>query len=120
MPVRFHGKKDAVINRIAEALGTYLQDHPRALIDIYRRTAVVARIRVVDADLVDLSRARRHALVWRYLEPLPEEILFHVSLLLLTPADATESLGNQDFEHELALLRKKTAARRKSRTKISM
>ena len=120
MTIRIHGKKDTVIKRIAEALGSYVDDHPRTVIDVYRRTAVVVRIRLIDPDLDSLNRARRHAFVWRYLEPLPEETLFHVSLSLLTPTDASESLVNQDFELEIAMRRKKKAARRKSRAKLPL
>ncbi len=41
---------DAASREVQEVLSEYKQDHPRAIIDVYRYNPVSIRIRVIDVD----------------------------------------------------------------------
>jgi hypothetical protein len=110
MPIRVHGQRDPVIQRIRVALEGYLGAHPRARIDLYRRNPVSVRVRVVDPDFDGVGPIRRHKSVWHYLEPLPAEAVFHVSLVLpLTPDERADSFGDAAFERDLAVRKRRKA-----------
>lgn len=96
MPISVpHGKTDEIIESIKGVLQRYQQDHELARIDIYRQNSVSVRIRIVDPHFADQDRPQRHALVWRYLDELPEEVVSDIStLLLLTLAETKTSFAN--------------------------
>ncbi|MEO6809473.1 MAG: hypothetical protein ABI353_10230 [Isosphaeraceae bacterium] len=93
------GKTDATLESMRTALDGYLVDHPRAMISLYRQNAVSVRVRVVDPGFRGLEKSERHALVWRYLDRLPEEVQGDVSMLvLLAPGEEATSLANLEFD----------------------
>lgn len=93
------GSSDEVMDQIIGALRTYHSDHPKAKIDVYRQNSVSVRIRIVDSGFAKLGRSDRHKLVWRYLEPLSDELQSEVSMLvLLAPGEVTKSFANMEFE----------------------
>jgi hypothetical protein len=94
------GAPDDVQTAIADALAVYVQEHPRAHIDLCRQSRFSIRVRVVDPDFVDLSRADRNDLVWRSLARLPEDVQSDITMLvLLTPEEMATSGANLEFEH---------------------
>lgn len=103
MSVRIHhGPSDDVVDAIVAVLTPYAADHPAARIDVYRQNSVSIRVRVVDPDLADLARPDRHDELWRYLDPLPEDVQAEISmLLLLSPLEVHESFANVEFEDPL-------------------
>ena len=102
MSTEIRGKSDPALQAIVNALANYEADHPRAEIVAYRHGSVSIRVRIVDPDLAGTSRSDRHDKVWSYLEPLPEDILSQISILLpLTPDEEPTSIGSLDFDHPL-------------------
>lgn len=93
------GSSDKVIDQIIAALRAYQTDHPKARIDVYRQNSVSVRVRIVDASFAKLGRSERHELVWRYLEPLSDELHSEVSMLvLLAPGEVKKSFSNVEFD----------------------
>jgi hypothetical protein len=100
MPITLRGASDDSIDQVLRGLGGYEAQHPNAQIEVYRRSSVSIRVRIVDPDFAGISRSDRHEIVWRFLEPLPEDVQSQVSLLiLLTPEETATSLANFEFEH---------------------
>ncbi|MFO0966721.1 MAG: hypothetical protein U0793_14200 [Gemmataceae bacterium] len=95
-------KKDKGVEAIRSALSPYLGAHPKAKLDVYRKNPVSIRVRIVDPDFAKVTKGQRHDDIWSFLEPLPEELLSELSLLLLlTPEESTKSIANLDFDHPL-------------------
>lgn len=100
MSVTIRGKSDKNLKIIREALLSYGSQHPEAEIVLYRRNAISVRIRVVDPCFAGLSKPARHELVWKSLQNLPDELQSDISMVvLLSPDEVQESLGNLEFEH---------------------
>ena len=60
------------------------------------------RVRIIDPDFAGVGLAERHDAVWKLSDPLPEEVLSHLSgLLLLTPAEKKTSFANVEFDHPI-------------------
>jgi len=90
---------DEYVRAIADVLGRYEADHPRAAITVYRQNSACIRIRVVDPDFAGLDQVERDEKVWEYLDRLSEEIRSDITfLLLLTPDEMEKSLANLEFE----------------------
>lgn len=87
------------------ALKPYLDQHPKAQVDMYRRGKYILRLRIIDPDFAGMDRKDRDDLIWDMLyERLPKELLEDITMvLLLTPAEADESMANTDFEKPLPL-----------------
>jgi stress-induced morphogen len=95
-------KKDEALEAVLAALRRYQEDHPRAQTKAYRHNSVAIRVRITDPDFAALDNFQRHDLVWKYLDPLSEEVLNQISmLLLLAPAEVKRSLANMDFDDPL-------------------
>jgi len=89
---------------ILKALQPYLSAHPKARLEMYRRGKFILRIRIIDPDFAGMDRIERDNLIWSYLDQVPGDITQDITmLLLLTPAEASESFTNQDFEKPLPL-----------------
>lgn len=102
MPITVRGSSDSVLDAIRDSLKGFQTDHPNAKIEIYRQNSVAVRLRIIDPDWKRLSKSERHQVVWRELENLPEEDLFHLStILLLTPEEAKSSFANMEFENPI-------------------
>ena len=100
MPTLYRGRKDSVLEKIAAALAAYERDHPGAQTSYYRQNSTSVRIRVIDAEFSELSKADRGRIVWPYLRGLAEKVQGDITvLLLLSPDEAEKSLGNHDFEN---------------------
>jgi len=99
MPIRVtRGKKDDNVKAIAKAMEAYLEDHRDAKVALYRHNSVSIRIRVIDPTFRSMSKSERHALVWQYLEKLPEEVGEDISMLVvLAPGEEKRSIGNLEF-----------------------
>jgi len=95
-------QNDAVLREIQDALKSYLDEHPKASLSLYRQNLASIRVRIIDAEFSGLSQGQRHELIWSYLEPLSEETLSELTiLLLLTPSETKRSIANLDFEHPI-------------------
>jgi hypothetical protein len=93
------GKSDAVVEQIREALTAYVKPHPNCQIVIYRQNAMSVRVRVIDPDFAGIDWADRHDLVWSLFANLPDEVVSHISvLLLLTPDETQTTFANMEFD----------------------
>lgn len=97
----YHLKTDSDTEAVEELLREkYASAHPQAQVTVYRYNPVSIRIRVIDPDFHDLSRADREDIVWKILEKLPEEVVSDISVcLLITPDEKADSLMNFEFDH---------------------
>lgn len=90
---------DSKLRAITEKLDAYQQDHPSSVIEVYRHSPYVVRIRIVDDAFRGKSRVERHRMAWNYLATLDDETLSDVSLLLLlTPSERSTSMVNVEFD----------------------
>jgi hypothetical protein len=93
---------DGEVRAIKDVLESHKRSHPGAQIDSYRQNSGSIRIRIIDPDFRKLDKALRHDQVWEILEPLPEDILSQITvLLLLTPEEVKTSFANMDFENPI-------------------
>ena len=93
---------DPEVRAILERLESHRVSHPRAKISSYRQNSGSIRIRIIDPDFRRLDRAQRHDQIWEILEPLPEDLLTQITvLLLLTPGETKQSIANMDFENPI-------------------
>jgi hypothetical protein len=87
---------------VLQALRDYENQHPDAQIEAYRQNSVSIRVRIIDPDFAGISRAERHEIVWRFLEPLPDDVQSQMSLLiLLTPEELPTSIANLEFDNPI-------------------
>lgn len=99
MPAKIRGSRDECLEAIASALEQYGRGHPGAEIELYRRNWASVHARIVDPDFAGTSSADRHELVWKFLEPLPDDVQSHMSvLLLLTPDEKKKSYASVEFD----------------------
>ncbi|HEX5442635.1 MAG TPA: hypothetical protein VFW87_02345 [Pirellulales bacterium] len=100
MRTKIRGSRDECVEAIASALEQYGRGHPAAEIELYRRNSAAIHARIIDPDFAGISRADRHEIVWKFLEPLPDDVQSHMSvLLLLTPAEKEKSFANLEFDN---------------------
>jgi hypothetical protein len=94
--------EEAEVRAIKHALKSYELCHPNAQVTSYRQNSGSIRVRIIDPDFRKLDKALRHDQVWGILDPLPEDILSQITvLLLLTPEEAKTSFANMDFENPI-------------------
>jgi stress-induced morphogen len=99
MGVIIRGKTDDVLEQFKQRLLAYRAHHPQADIVLYRQNSASIRIRIIDPEFTGLDRVQRNDLIWTFLDGLDNDVLFHLTiLLLLTPREAGKSLANEDFE----------------------
>ncbi|HJT34013.1 MAG TPA: hypothetical protein VJ783_18350 [Pirellulales bacterium] len=99
MKVNIRGSRDECLNAIANALDEYGRGHPASEIDVYRVNSASIHARIIDPDFKGISRADRHEIVWKFLEPLPDDVQSHMSvLLLLTPDEKKKSYASVEFD----------------------
>jgi stress-induced morphogen len=90
---------DPIFAAIVGAMGRYAADHPRAVVEAYRHGEYAVRIRVTSPDFARRSRTDRHTEVWAYLEPLSEEELGDLHILVcVTPEEKARSIASIDFD----------------------
>jgi stress-induced morphogen len=100
MAIDIRDDQDEILDAVGKILRVYEDRHPRARIEAYRRDSASIRIRIIDPDFEGLDRAKRHGDVWRLLDELPEDVLSHLSLLLLlTPKEKKTSFASYEFDH---------------------
>ena len=93
------GTSDDVIEQICAGLRAYEADHPQAKIDLYRQNAVSVRVRIIDPDFAGQDKSERIRRAWKYLDPVPEEVVGDIStFILLTPDEVARSFANFEFE----------------------
>lgn len=93
------GKQDEIIDQMIKVLEAHQADHPKARIELYRYNRFSARIRIIDADFADQTRAERSKAVWKYLGALDDEAQADISsLILLAPDETGISLMNLEFD----------------------
>ncbi len=93
------GRSDTVIQQIISALEGYQTNNPHSKIDLYRQNTVSVRVRIIDPSFVGQGKSQRSSTVWKFLDPLPEEVIADIStLLLLTPEESKTSFANFEFE----------------------
>lgn len=94
------GNSDDSLEAIAEALGTYEDDHPKATVTLYRQNAASIRVRIIDPDFAGIDIGTRHNQAWALVDHLPEEVQSEISILLLvTPKETKNSIANMEFEN---------------------
>ena len=100
MSIKLRTKRpDALLRQIVKALETYQASHPHADIEVYRHNTVSVRIRVIDPDFENQALDDRDEDIWGVLDPLPEDVVAEISLLLtLTPAEAEKSFASMEFD----------------------
>jgi len=94
------GNSDKILEEIAEVLESFVKDHPKAKIAIYRQNPASVRVRIIDPVFSKMSRAERNDYGWTYLDRLSEDAQADISLLLLlTPSEVKKDFANMEFEH---------------------
>ncbi len=94
--------ENAEVREIKQALSSYSRLHPNAKVDAYRQNSGSIRVRIIDPDFRKLDKAVRHDQIWEVLDPLSEDILSQITvLLLLTPEEVKTSFANMDFENPI-------------------
>ncbi len=100
MPINIRGDHDEILDAFMKVLREYESMHRGARIEAYRLDSASIRVRIVDPDFEGLDRAKRHEDVWRLLDELPEDVLSHLSrLLLLTPKEKKTSFASFEFDN---------------------
>jgi len=93
---------DVVRNTILSALRAYKNSHPSADIKVQRQNNVSLRIRIIDKDFKGMDLVDRDTALWKILEPLPDEVVSQITmLLLLTPQETKRSFANLEFDHPI-------------------
>jgi len=93
-------RQDRVLKEIASVLQEYTANHPRAQIDVRRRNRAPVYVRVINPEFSHQNWVEREAELWKLFRKLPDETFTEISwYLLLTPAEAKESLANREFEN---------------------
>ncbi len=88
------------VRAILDILESYKLSHPEARIAAYRQNSGSIRIRIIDPDFRKLDKAQRHDQIWEILDPLSEDILSQITvLLLMTLEEVKTSFANMDFEN---------------------
>ena len=102
MARRANKKQDERTAAIYQALATQfpeLDSRPKEVVYVYNPVAI--RVRVVDESFAGQSYSQRHRRVMKALEPLPEEIVGDITMVLaLTPSELEkqQSLVNLEFD----------------------
>jgi hypothetical protein len=103
MSIVIRGDHDETLDAFADVLREYETLHRRARIEAYRLDPASIRVRIIDPDFEGFDRAKRHEDVWRYLDGLPDDVLSHLSLLLLlTPREKKTSFASAEFDAPVA------------------
>lgn len=85
---------------ILEGLHEYKSEHPRSLIEAYRRNSASVRIRITDPDFKGKGVIQREDMVWNMLERLPDDVRGDITMLVLeTPDEVERSLSSREFEN---------------------
>ena len=93
-------RPDSILKQIGDSLKPYAAAHPEAQIELYRQNNVSVRIRIIDKNFKGKSRSGRENEVWPLFDPLPEEVVADITMLiLLTPEEKEESLASFEFDH---------------------
>ncbi|MBS0209018.1 MAG: hypothetical protein JSS27_08705 [Planctomycetes bacterium] len=94
------GRTDTKLDKVADTLEAYADNHSGAQVELYRYNSISIRIRIIDAAFKGKSRSMRHRLVWEFLATLPEELQNDISLLvLITPEEKLSSLASVEFDY---------------------
>ena len=100
MPIRIRGKQDDELKQFSDALAPYAKEHSLARIEIYRRNDAIVCVRIIDPGFRGTGLAEREVPIWKLLEPLPEDVLNQLYLLILvTPQEAKKSMASYEFDH---------------------
>jgi stress-induced morphogen len=93
------GTSDQYLEKVKTALEAYEQQHAGAAASLYRQSPGSIRVRVIDPSFAKLSKSRRHDLVWDFIsDRVDDDTIQEISiLLLLTPAEETSSVMNEEF-----------------------
>jgi hypothetical protein len=87
---------DLILNTLRQG---YLPGHPQAQIDGYRYNPWSIRVRIIDPDVKGTNITARDREAWAILEPLPDDVIGQISLLmLLAPEETKTSMKNLEFE----------------------
>jgi hypothetical protein len=96
-------KKDADLSALKKQLELYEKEHPGAQIELYRQNPGSIRVRVIDDSFSRVPRMERHDQLWKYLEPLKDDIQQQISvLLLLAKKEMKESLMSLEFDDPIS------------------
>jgi hypothetical protein len=105
MAITIRDDSEDILVSVQGALIDYERQHPHAQIDLYRQNSISIRIRVIDPWFAGLRKSDCHALVWKHLEKLPDDIQGDISMVvLLTPDEVKGSIANLEFEQPSASL----------------
>ena len=90
---------DAIVTAILSGLNEYKLQHPRAIIEAYRRNPGSVRIRITDPDFKGKGVIQREDMVWGILDRLPDDVRGDITMLILEPPDEVEeSLSSREFD----------------------
>jgi hypothetical protein len=91
---------DPIVSTILIGLREYKSEHPRALIEAYRRNSASVRVRVIDPDFKGKGVIQREDMVWNLLDRLPDEVRGDITMLVLeTPDEVEKSLSSREYEN---------------------
>ena len=94
------GQPDDELKQVQERLEAYERDYPGSRAMLYRQSSASIRIRIIDERFAGLHKHERHDTAWKYVEPLPIEVLEQITLLLLlAPSELGKSITNYEFDH---------------------
>jgi acid stress-induced BolA-like protein IbaG/YrbA len=100
--VEIRGQTDVAVDAIREALEQFGLEHPAARLSVYRYNSGSIRLRIISDAFDSMSEAQRHDFVWPFIEPLDEDVVAQISIMvLLTPKEeaAKDSIMNIEFEY---------------------
>lgn len=90
---------DPAVESILKALEELKENKPAVSVDAVRANLASIRIRVVDPAFAAVDRAERDERIWELLSRISPDFRSEVSvLLLLSPEEQSESIGNREFE----------------------
>ena len=95
-------KKTAETRKIEKLLLEHFPDHPRGYPpSAYRYNPASIRVRVVSPRFAGKTRGQRADMVYPILKDnLPEDLWLDIMIvLLLTPEEVEDSMGNYEFKH---------------------
>jgi stress-induced morphogen len=91
---------DPQVQQVLEVFEEYERAHPNAQIEARRHSRFSIHIRIIDPDFEGMNRVEREPEIWSLLERLPEEVFLNLTvLILLTPAEAPNSVASFAFDH---------------------
>ena len=100
MPRMPRNAGDRDLQRYRDALAPYATDHPKAKVECQRWHNSIVNVRIIDPDFQGLAWDDRDKNVWKLLEPLGDDLLNQLYLLILvTPKESKTRGSSLEFDN---------------------